>query len=380
MHRDLMETAPPASLEERIAGLITRGEPIDFPGLALTVFGHQYAHNAPYRQYCQRHGRTPDTVDDWRAIPPVTTAAFKMLDLTCGEPERVFLTSGTTRGSARRGRHPVTCLGLYRAAALSHFGACVVPDGVRRTLLALTPPPAEQPQSSLVQMVEWIREAHGTEGSGYFLSDGGLDAAAFCARLDGAAADGAPLLLIGITRAFEDLFTYCQRRERSFRLPYGTIVVDTGGNKRGPQRRALSRAGFLHACWGVLNVPAYHCINEYGMTELCSQFYDNAILERYAGRFTPRYKIGPPWTRTRVVDPDTLEEVPAGTPGLLQHFDLANCGSVMAVQTEDIGVAVGNGFEITGRVRGAEPRGCALLLEAMTGDDARSVASSAGAR
>ena len=165
------------------------------------------------------------------------------------------------------------------------------------------------------------------------------------------------------------MFGYCRATDRRFRLPYGTRVVDTGGNKgrrsaaAGGRSHPLSTGGFINACWRLLNVPGYHCINEYGMTELCSQFYDNVLCERIAGRFTPRFKIGPAWTRTVVVDPETLLEVSAGTPGLLRHYDLANCGSVMAIQTEDLGVAAGHGFEIRGRMTGAEPRGCALLLE-----------------
>jgi hypothetical protein len=269
---------------------------------------------------------------------------------------------------------------LYRTAALAHFSACVAVDGDRRPLLALAPSPALRPESSLGQMIEWIRETHGTDDSAYFIAPRGLEIEALCERLEAASTTGHPLYLIGITAAFEDLFSHCQRAGRAFRLGYGSIVVDTGGNKRSERGRSLSRAGFLHACWKVLNVPGYHCINEYGMTELCSQFYDNALFERRAGRFAPRHKIGPPWTRTLVVDPDTLEEARPGTAGLLLHFDLANCGSVLAVQTEDIGVAVGDGFEISGRLLGAEPRGCALLLDDMTRIDADLVASSARPR
>jgi hypothetical protein len=77
----------------------------------------------------------------------------------------------------------------------------------------------------------------------------------------------------------------------------------------------------------------------------------------------------PPWVRTRVVDPESLEPAAAGPAGLLQHFDLANVGSVMAIQTEDLGVAVDDGFRLLGRAPGATPRGCSiamdLLLEAV---------------
>jgi hypothetical protein len=42
-------------------------------------------------------------------------------------------------------------------------------------------------------------------------------------------------------------------------------------------------------------------------------------------------------------------------------FDLANAWSVLAIQTEDIGVRRGGGFELLGRMKTAEPRGCSLM-------------------
>ena len=99
------------------------------------------------------------------------------------------------------------------------------------------------------------------------------------------------------------------------------------------------------------------------MTEMASQFYDNVLYNRFHKSNEPRYKIAPPWVRTIVVDPETLREVPSGKLGILRHFDLANCGSVMAIQTDDVGYTTGDGFEITGRAPGSEARGCALVLD-----------------
>jgi len=48
---------------------------------------------------------------------------------------------------------------------------------------------------------------------------------------------------------------------------------------------------------------------------------------------------------------------------LLVHLDLANVGSVMAVQTEDLGTVVPGGFVLEGRPRAAEARGCGLTFE-----------------
>ena len=71
------------------------------------------------------------------------------------------------------------------------------------------------------------------------------------------------------------------------------------------------------------------------------------------------------------VDPGTLEPLPDGQVGILRHLDLANAGSVIAVQTEDLGIVDGSGFHLRGRLPGAEPRGCALALADLLATDGR---------
>ena len=53
---------------------------------------------------------------------------------------------------------------------------------------------------------------------------------------------------------------------------------------------------------------------------------------------------------------------------MLRHYDLANRGSVMAVETEDLGRAKGEGFELLGRAPGAVIRGCSLAYESLVGN------------
>jgi hypothetical protein len=67
----------------------------------------------------------------------------------------------------------------------------------------------------------------------------------------------------------------------------------------------------------------------------------------------------------RLVSPETGEDVPPGEVGMIAVYDLANTGSVLAVQTADLGRAVGDGFEVIGREPGAEARGCSLALDEM---------------
>ena len=69
----------------------------------------------------------------------------------------------------------------------------------------------------------------------------------------------------------------------------------------------------------------------------------------------------PPWARVQVISPETGEQVNDGQTGLIRIFDLANVYSVIAVQTEDLGIRRGNGFEFIGRAAASEPRGCSLM-------------------
>ena len=338
-----------------------------FGRLALRVFAMQFEHNRPYRAFCERRGVQPDRIDGWSAIPAVPTSAFRSLDLGCAPTETVFLTSGTTEGTERRGRHPVPRPEVYREAAIAHFRRMVLPDGARPRLVALLAGPDLLAQSSLVRMVDWIREDLAGGDCDWLVEENGVDPDRAADRLSEAARAGAPLCLVGVRVLFTALIERCRERGREIVLPANTRIVDTGGPKGG---RAFSDAGFLAACWRTLGVPTYQCVNEYGMTELCSQFYDDVLVERFAGSNAKRRKLGPAWTRTLCVDPATLAPLPDGEPGILCHFDLANVGSVMAVQTEDVGLCYGGRFLLRGRLRGAPARGCALALAELLGEGA----------
>jgi hypothetical protein len=63
----------------------------------------------------------------------------------------------------------------------------------------------------------------------------------------------------------------------------------------------------------------------------------------------------------QIISPETGREVAGGETGLIGIFDLANVFSIAAIQTEDLGVRRGDGFELIGRAQLAEPRGCSLM-------------------
>lgn len=355
----------PARLRTQILARIRAGDSGTLPDeefnrLALAVFGHQFRENAPYRAYCERRGVTPQGVGHWSEVPAVPTDAFKAAPLVCGGAEAatvVFRTSGTTAGSARRGEHYVPDLTLYDAALRAGFAAHLLPEGGRMRMLSLIPSPAEVPDSSLSHMIGEVVEEFGAEGSGYYLRDGALRREAMVPALREAEASGAPVCLLGTSFAFVHLLDALRDGGERIALPEGSRIMDTGGFKG--RSREVSREELYGEFHERLGVPGEWCVNEYGMTEMGSQFYDGV-----AGRSGPRLYHPPPWVRTQVVDPETLRPLAVGGVGVLRHWDLVNLGSVMALQTADLGeLHPEGGFRVLGRARGAEARGCSLATE-----------------
>jgi hypothetical protein len=132
--------------------------------------------------------------------------------------------------------------------------------------------------------------------------------------------------------------------------------METGGYKG--RTRALPKPELHRLITNALGVLPSRIVCEYGMSELSSQAYDCAAS---ALPDQPRLFRFPPWCRAVVVSPETGAEVREGETGLLRVFDLANVWSVMALQTEDLAVRRGDGFELLGRASWAEARGCSLL-------------------
>jgi hypothetical protein len=92
---------------------------------------------------------------------------------------------------------------------------------------------------------------------------------------------------------------------------------------------------------------------------LCSE-QDAGVTPVLPGPVTRHFEF-PPWARVQIISPETGHEVADGETGLMRVFDLANVFSVMAIQTEDLGIHHGRGFELIGRATLAEPRGCSLM-------------------
>jgi len=172
-----------------------------------------------------------------------------------------------------------------------------------------------------------------------------------------AAREQRPLMLLGTAFSFVHLLDVLAERDLRFTLPSGSRVMETGGYKG--RSRAIPKTELHALITERLGISAAQIVCEYGMSELSSQAYDvEGQSEKGEARRVFRF---PPWARFQVISPETGNEVEEGVPGLLRIFDLANVFSVMAIQTEDLAVLRGDGFELLGRFQSVEPRGCSLM-------------------
>ncbi len=338
--------------------------------LALELFALQFAHNPAYRRFCEARGVSPDKIEHWSEIPAIPAVGFKELELTSLPPDqrmRVFHSSGTSEQRPSRHFHDAESLSLYEASLLPWFRAHLL-DGWLSTdkiseshLIFLTPPPEAAPNSSLVHMFATIRRGSPSATS-YFVGtigpDGGwtVDAQQTAAILGKRDSADRPTMLLGTAFGFVHLLDWLKDQNIKLKLHSGSRVLETGGYKN--RSRSMPKSELHSLIAKQLGILPANIVSEYGMSELSSQAYD-AVAG--TGNFAPRIFQFPPWARAQIISPETGREVGEGETGLIRLFDLANVRSVMAIQTEDLGIRRGGGFELLGRAGLAEPRGCSLM-------------------
>ena len=302
----------------------------EFNTVALDIHAFQRKHNAPFARWC-------DTLPEpktWREIPAVPQAMFKRFRLSCFPAKLTpvtFRTSGTT--GETRGEHHFADTALYEASILAGWQRLRLP---KLPALFLAQPPDEVPDSSLAHMFGTL--AGRATGRCKFDLHADTDA------LRKLAARG-PCAIFGTALAFLALFE--RMGAERVRLPRGSFAFETGGYKGSG--RDIPKAELYVKFLTHLGLRADAVGNEYGMTELSSQAYTRGIGRPHAA---------PPWLRAMVVDPETGNEALVGGSGVLRLFDLANVGSVLAIQTSDLAVRRKDGFELLGRDPAAVPRGC----------------------
>ena len=228
-------------------------------------------------------------------------------------------------------------------------------------MLSLHPTADRMPESSLGQMISWMIEEFGAGDALCVADRKGVEIAPALEFLRSAQRRGQPVCVMATTAAFGALFDELRAQRLRLSLAPGSRLMDTGGAKG--QTVPLRPGQVVEHAQALLGLDPAMVINEYGMTEMCSQLYDATSFNSRNSRNShlaealpeERPESAASWGRPgSALRRSTLRASNASRmaiPGLLRFFDLANVGSVSAILTGDLGDRTGRGRQ------GARPCG-----------------------
>ncbi|MGP3640210.1 LuxE/PaaK family acyltransferase [Lentilactobacillus hilgardii] len=335
----------------------------DFNEAALTLFNYQFQNNLPFRKYAQSKRKSPLLVKKWEDIPLMPIQGYKQLTLSTTpitKDESVFMSSGTTDPTHRsRNYHPV--FNVWDASMKYPFKQYVLPDRSKMTILGLFPSAITNSNSSLSRYVSKAIDYFGDSKSHVFVNENGMDYQGIVSALNEAQTHRYPVMLLGASFSYVHLLDYLKENNLTFKLPKDSRLFDTGGFKG--QSRSISPEKLFQTFQDTFNIDRAHYINMYGMTEICSQCYDQNLFDFYHQVPINYTKKAPAWVRIQILDTNTLKPLPNGKPGLIAYYDLSNWNSCLAILTEDMGVQNSTGFRLLGRIQGAEAKGCSIAVD-----------------
>jgi hypothetical protein len=311
-----------------------------FDKLALKIFRFQ-AHECPvYKQYVNLLGIDPHDVDSILKIPFLPVSFFRdhLVISGGGEPEKIFLSSGTA--GMRQSRHAVKSLALYDESLTRTFRQ-FYGDPSQYAIMGLLPSYLERGGSSLVYMVKKLVDLSGNAYGGFFLDD--FDA--LLKAIGEARRAKLKIFLFGVTFALLD---FAEKKSCDLR---DVIIMETGGMKG--RRQEIIREELHGILKTAFNVRSIH--SEYGMTELLTQAYSQG-----EGLYST-----PSWMKVLIRDSHdpSSHTTGAGASGGISIIDLANIWSCSFIATSDIGVINDrDSFEVLGRFDNSDIRGCSLLV------------------
>jgi hypothetical protein len=313
---------------------------VEFNSVAIEVFHFQYEKNEIYRQFVNSIKPDPLNLTNYHDIPFLPVSFFKTHNVVsgCSNHEKIFLSSGTT--GMERSRHIVSDLSVYNESLIQGFETFYGHLN-QFTICSLTPDPSQNPDSSLIYMIDkWICQSRSVH-SGFYLDR----QEKLAELLTDPESLGKNTILIGLTYALLDF-----AEQFPVNIP-GVIIMETGGMKG--RRKEIVRDE-LHACLGEkFGCSAIH--SEYGMTEMLSQAYSKGN-----GVFNT-----PSWMKVLIRDTnDPLSLLHNGKTGGINIIDLANFNSCSFLALQDLGRINNDGtFEVLGRFDFSDLRGCNLMID-----------------
>lgn len=307
------------------------------------VYNYQVEKNPVYRTFCETLLSGKIDSEDHRQIPKIPIRVFREADVASfdkEDAELVFKSSGTS--DMNRSSHFLKSSSLYRESVKKGFESFYDPE--KYVIWCYTPAYQDNPDSSLIYMLEQLVNRDSSRLSRFLKLDHGLDSD----EIEEVSKSGKKLMLFGAAFGLLDLLQL-----NRIQLPEESIVVETGGMKT--YKREMGKAELHQTLAEGFGLAENHIHSEYGMCELLSQAY-----AKEGGWFET-----PHWMQVTVHDPlNPMRVCEPGEEGKIGVIDLANLYSCSFILTGDRGLMDEKGrFRVLGRWNSADLRGCNFLID-----------------
>jgi len=150
---------------------------------------------------------------------------------------------------------------------------------------------------------------------------------------------------------------YCLKKKLTFPLPKGSRILTSGFKEE-----QIAKSEFYYQLQRIFDLLEHYIIDDYGMTENTTVWYDNVLRNKLLENNEQRCKEDPCWCKTTIVNPTSLKEVENGKVGLIKMINLANFNTCSFIQMNDLGFKLSKGFEVIGKASKEEAVGYYRLL------------------
>ncbi|MFC1482909.1 hypothetical protein ACFL56_01495 [Candidatus Margulisiibacteriota bacterium] len=341
------------TLKKKIIRFIEDKKSATFDDLRFAIFNYQVKHNKPFRYYLVHIL--------FQKPLYVSTELFKDFPITCARKRnRYFESSGTTRKN--RSRVYQEDFDVYTASLLKNFKDYMLPDSISLPFLILFPALSEIKHSSLAFMFDAVSKEFSLSQPQYFVRNNKYYFNDLYKTLKKYQQKRQPIMLLTTSLSLAFFMEYLHEKNYKLKLSYLSRIMDTGGYKG--ISLSIAQKDLHGLVYKQLGISRDFIVNEYGMCEMNSQFYDGRLRKKlkHSSQGISLFKNIPHWVHTEVINP---QGIPLGTDqkGTLVHYDLANLDTVYSIRTNDIGIKKNNGFKIVGRHTAEAPKGCSLISE-----------------
>ncbi|MFC1850274.1 hypothetical protein ACFL27_08790 [candidate division CSSED10-310 bacterium] len=338
------------------------------------AFEHHFNNCPPYRKLCQKRHITPPLNDfEYPDLPYLPVEIFKKMRLSSVDDTAIVR---SLQSSATTSQTPSTIV-IDNITRMRQVNTLVWLLGnflgkKRRPYVILDVDPAavKAGQNTISARAAAIRGflVAASSASYCMLPDGTgdnlkIDFDTLTAKLSKMQAENQEIVLFGFTYV---LYVYVAQQLRqkgiTFSLPKASVLHIGGWKKL--QNEAVDKATFNSTISDVFGIPQNQVLDIYGFTEQLGLVYIDC---------SDGLKRVPLTAEIIIRDPQTLAPVPDGDTGLVELITpLPHSYPGIAVLLDDMGRIVtreqaedqryGTAFEILGRAREAEIRGCGDIL------------------